>query len=170
MIDTIIRPANGSYLPRPTEIYNYYVIHTPITFDLAPLTVEERMPWFEEHSDRGRYRLLVAVEEDNLIGYATTGRFRAKRAYDTTVDSSIYCAPEATGRSIGSKLYGALFEVIAGEDINRIIAGVTLPNDASIGLHRRFGFQVVGTFSEVGRKFGRFWDVTQLERPLKIVA
>jgi phosphinothricin acetyltransferase len=170
MIDTIIRPANGADLPRLTEIYNYYVIHTPITFDLAPLTVEERTHWFEEHSDHGRYRLLVAVEQGVVIGYATTGRFRVKRAYDTTVDSSIYCAPEATGRGIGSKLYGALFEVIAGEDINRIIAGVTLPNDASLGLHRRFGFQMVGTFSEVGRKFGRFWDVTQLERPLKIVA
>ena len=71
-----------------------------------------------------------------------TGRFRVKRAYDTTVDSSIYCAPEATGRGIGSKLYGALFDAIAGEDINRIIAGMTLPNDASMALHRRFGFQV----------------------------
>lgn len=170
MPDTIIRPANRADLPRLTEIYNHYVINTPITFDLAPLSIDERTPWFEEHSDRGRYRLLVAVEEGTLLGYATTGRFRVKRAYDTTVDSSIYCAPEATGRGIGSKLYGALFDAIAGEDINRIIAGVTIPNDASLALHRRFGFQVVGTFSEVGRKFGRFWDVTQLERPLKIVA
>lgn len=168
MAETIIRPAARADLPRLVEIYNHYVINTPITFDLTPLTVEERTPWFEEHSDRGRYWLLVAVEEDNLIGYATTGRFRAKRAYDTTVDSSIYCAPEATGRGIGSKLYRALFDAIGGEDINRIIAGVTLPNAASMALHRRFGFEAVGTFSEVGRKFGRFWDVAQLERPLKI--
>jgi phosphinothricin acetyltransferase len=168
MADTIIRPATRADLPHLVDIYNYYVINTAITFDLAPLTVEERTPWFEEHSDRGRYRLLVAVEEGEVVGYATTGRFRVKRAYDTTVDSSIYCAREATGRSIGSKLYGALFDAIAGEDINRIIAGVTLPNDASMALHRRFGFQAVGTFSEVGRKLGRFWDVAQLERPLKI--
>ncbi len=156
------------YLVGRVEIYNYYVINTPITFDLEPLTIEERTPWFEEHSDRGRYRLLVAVENDNLLGYATSGRFRVKRAYDTSVDSSIYCAPEATGRGIGSKLYAALFDAIAGEDINRIIAGITLPNDASMALHRRFGFQVVGTFSEVGRKFDRYWDVLQLERPLKV--
>jgi phosphinothricin acetyltransferase len=170
MAETNIRPANRAELPRLTEIYNYYVINTPITFDLEPVSVEARTPWFEEHSDRGRHRLLVAVEDGNVIGYATSSRFRNKAAYDTTVESSIYCAPEAVGRGIGSKLYGALFEAIAGEDINRIVAGVTIPNDASMALHQRFGFRVLGTYTEVGRKFGRFWDVTWTERPLKIAA
>jgi phosphinothricin acetyltransferase len=169
MADTIIRPAIRRDLPRLTEIYNYYVINTPITFDLEPLSVEARTPWFEEHSLAGRYRLLVAVEGGEVIGYASTTRFRVKRAYDTTVESSIYCAPEALGRGIGAKLYGALFDAIAGEDIHRIVAGITLPNDASVALHRRFGFQVVGTFTEVGRKLGRFWDVAQMERRLKAV-
>jgi len=168
MADTIIRPAARADLTRLTEIYNFYVINTAITFDLAPLTAEERTPWFEEHSDRGRHRLLVAVEHATVVGYASTGRFRVKRAYDPTVDSSIYCAPEARGRGIGSKLYAALFDAIAGEDINRIVAGITIPNDASIALHQHFGFRVIGTFTEVGRKLGRFWDVAQLERPLKI--
>jgi phosphinothricin acetyltransferase len=168
MPETTIRPANRADLPRLTEIYNYYVINTPITFDLEPLSVEARTPWFEEHSDRGRHRLLVAVEAGNVIGYATSSRFRTKAAYDTTVESSIYCASEATGRGIGSKLYAALFDAIGGEDINRIVAGATIPNDASIALHRRLGFRVVGTFTEVGRKFGRFWDVKWMERPLKI--
>jgi phosphinothricin acetyltransferase len=168
MAETTIRPATRADLPRLTDIYNHYVINTPITFDLEPLTVAARTPWFEEHSESGRYRLLVAVEDGKVIGYASTGRFRVKHAYDPTVDSSIYCAPEGTGRRIGSKLYTALFDAIAGEDINRIVAGVTIPNDASIALHQRFGFRVVGTFTEIGRKLGRFWDVTQLERPLKI--
>jgi phosphinothricin acetyltransferase len=168
MPDTTIRAATRADLPRLTEIYNYYVINTPITFDLEPLTVEARRPWFEEHSERGRYRLLVAVEDGVVIGYASTGRFRVKRAYDPTVDSSIYCASDAMGRGVGSMLYTALFEAIANEDINRIVAGVTLPNDASLALHQRFGFRVVGTFTEIGRKLGRFRDVMQLERPLKI--
>jgi phosphinothricin acetyltransferase len=168
MADAIIRSATRADLPRLTEIYNFYVINTPITFDLEPFTAEARTPWFEEHSEAGRHRLLVAVEAGTVIGYASTGRFRVKRAYDTTVDSRIYCAPEACGRGLGSKLYTALFEAVAGEDINRIVAGVTIPNEASLALHQRFGFRVVGTFTEVGRKLGRFWDVTQLERPLKI--
>jgi phosphinothricin acetyltransferase len=170
MAEARIRPATREDLPRLTEFYNYYVINTPITFDREPLTVEARTPWFEEHSDRGRHRLIVAVENGIVIGYASSSRFHVRRAYDTTVESSIYCAPEATGRGIGSKLYTALFEAIADEDINRIAAGVTIPNDASIALHQRFGFRAVGTFSAVGRKFGRYWDVTWLERPLKIAA
>lgn len=168
MAEAIIRPATREDLPRLTEIYNYYVINTPITFDLEPFTVEARTPWFEEHSERGRHRLVVAVEDGIVIGYASSGRFRAKRAYDTTVESSIYCAHEATGRGIGRRLYAALFDAFANEDINRIVAGVTIPNDASIALHQRFGFRVMGTFTEVGRKFGRYWDVTWFERPLKI--
>ena len=101
-----------------------------------------------------------------MVGYASTSRFRQKAAYDTTVEASVYCSPGAVGRGIGRALYERLFESIAGEDINRIVAGVTLPNERSIALHQRFGFQPVGTFSANGRKFGRYWDVAWLERPL----
>jgi phosphinothricin acetyltransferase len=76
-----------------------------------------------------------------------------RRAYDTTVETSIYCAPEAMGR-VGSARYRAPFAAPKGEDINRLAAGITLPNDASIALHRRFGFIQVGVFSQNG-KFGR---------------
>jgi|SRR5580704_2515684 phosphinothricin acetyltransferase len=170
MSNASIRPATRADLPRLTEIYNYYIANTPITFDVDPYTVETRMPWFEEHSETGRHRLLVAEENGIVIGYASSGRFRSKAAYDPSVESSIYCAPEATGRGLGSKLYAALFEALDAEDINRIVAGVTIPNDASLALHRRFGFRAIGTFTEVGRKFGRFWDVSWLERPRKITA
>lgn len=163
-----IRDATLSDLPRITEIYNHYVIHTPITFDLEPVSVEDRVGWFHEHSDGHRYRLLVASDGGQIVGYAGTSRFRAKRAYDTTVETTIYCASDATGRGIGAALYAALFDAIAGEDINRIVGGVTLPNDASIALHRRFGFREIGIFTGVGRKFNRYWDVTWFERALKL--
>jgi len=112
--------------------------------------------------------MLVAVEAGVVVGYAGTARFRAKAAYDTTVEATIYCAHDATGRGIGTKLYAALFDAIANEDINRIVAGITLPNDVSIALHERLGFRRVGIYSEVGRKFGRYWDVIWLERPLRL--
>ena len=170
MSNTTIRAATRADLPRLVEIYNYYIHNTPITFDLEPYTIETRTPWFDEHSDTGSHRMLVAVENDIVIGYATSSRFRSKAAYNPTVESSIYCAHDATGRGIGSMLYGALFDILASEDVNRIVAGVTIPNDASIALHKRFGFYEVGTFTEQGRKFGRYWDVTWLERPQKITA
>jgi phosphinothricin acetyltransferase len=161
-----IRAATKVDLPRLTEIYNHYVIHTPITFDIEPYTVERRAAWFEQFGSVGRHRLLVAEGGSGIVGYAGTTRFRPKAAYDSTVETSIYCAPDAIHKGTGSALYTALFETLAGEDIHRIVAGYTMPNLASAALHARFGFKSVGIFHENGRKFGRFWDVAWLERPL----
>jgi phosphinothricin acetyltransferase len=162
-----IRPASRDDLPRLTEIYNHYVINSPITFDLEPYTAERRAAWFEQFAPRGRYRLIVAEESGLVIGYAGTTRFRMKPAYNTTVETTIYCSQEAVGRGIGRILYAGLFEALASENINRIVGGYTLPNPASARLHEYFGFKVVGVFSEVGYKFGRYWDVQWTERPLR---
>jgi phosphinothricin acetyltransferase len=166
MAQTLIRPAVRADLPRLTAIYNHYVLTSPSTFDLEPLTVAQRTAWFLEHANTGRHRLLVADEEGVVVGYASTSRFRDRAAYDTTVEASIYCAPEAVGRGIGSALYRQLFAAITGEDVNRIVAGVTLPNNPSVALHCSFGFVQVGVFSQNGRKFDRYWDVAWFERPL----
>ena len=166
MADICIRPGNGTDLPRLTEIYNHYVINTPVTFDLEPKTVESRVAWFEQFGLTGRYRLFVAEENGIVVGYAGTTRFRPKAAYDTTVETTIYCCPGMTGKGLGSRLYSALFEAIRKEDIRRIVAGYTLPNAASAALHERFGFRLVGVFSENGRKFGKYWDVAWTERSL----
>jgi phosphinothricin acetyltransferase len=166
MAQTMIRSATSADLPRLTEIYNHYVLTSPVTFDLEPWSVEKRAAWFHEHAEASRHRLFVAGERGVILGYATTSRFRDRAAYDTTVEASVYCAPEAVGRGIGSALYRELFAAINHEDINRIVAGITLPNAASVALHRSFGFVQVGMFSQVGRKFDRFWDVAWFERPL----
>ncbi len=160
-----VRPASIGDLPALTEIYNHYVLHTPITFDLTALEPEQRRPWFEEHAAHGRYRLLAAEDEGAIVGYASTSRWRPKAAYETTVESSIYVRHDVLGRGIGRLLYGALFAAIAAEDVHTIVAGVALPNDASIALHAHLGFRQVGVFHEVGRKFGRLWDVAWFERP-----
>src|SRR5215470_12754490 len=129
-----IRPALRSDLPRLTEIYNHYVIHTPITFDLEPYTVERRAVWFEQFAPAGRHRLVVADEDGLVIGYAGTTQFRVKPAYDTTVETTIYCSQEAVGKGVGRMLYATLFEALAGEKVNRIVGGYTLPNPASVKL------------------------------------
>src|SRR5271157_3589311 len=164
MSDVRTRPATRSDLPRLTEIYNYYVVHTSVTFDIEPYTVERREAWFVQFGAAGRHRLLVAERDAGVMGYAGTTRFRPKAAYETTVETTIYCAPEAVGKGIGSRLYAKLFEVLRGEDIHRFVGVYVLPNAATEALHRRFGFKVVGVFSENGRKFGRYWDVCWVER------
>lgn len=162
-----LRPGRSRDLATLTAIYNHYVVNSHATFDLEPFTVESRREWFDHYADTGRHRLLVATDgDDGVLGYATSSPFRNKAAYDTSVETTVYCAPDAVGRGVGTTLYDALFAALAGQDVHRAYAGIALPNDGSLGLHRRFGFTEVGTFREVGRKFGRWWDVTWLERPV----
>jgi phosphinothricin acetyltransferase len=162
----MIRRAREDDLAALTALYNHYIERTPITFDVEPYTVERRRAWLAGFAERGRHQLFVAEEGGRVVGWAGTLRFREKRAYDTTVEMTVYLAPDTTGRGLGAALYEALFAAIAGEDVHRAVAGITLPNDASIALHRRFGFTEVGVFREVGRKLGRYWDVLWMERGL----
>jgi phosphinothricin acetyltransferase len=164
MSKMLIRSAERADLARITEIYNYYVLNTPVTFDVEAYTVERREAWFAQFGVSGRYRLIVAEENGVVKGYAGTTRFRPKAAYETTVETTIYCAPEAVGKGMGVRLYSELFARLKSEDIHRFVAGYALPNAASEALHRRFGFKVVGVFSENGRKFGKYWDVCWTER------
>jgi phosphinothricin acetyltransferase len=160
----LVRAAIRADLPRLTEIYNHYVIHTPVTFDVETYTVERRESWFQQFAATGRYRLLVAEDVGVVVGYAGTTPFRPKAAYETTVETTVYCAPDALGKGIGRQLYQALFERLNGEDIHRFVAGYALPNPGSAALHAHFGFKLVGVFSENGRKFGKYWDVAWMER------
>ena len=161
-----IRAARDTDLERLTEIYNYYVLNTPITFDLDPFSVEERREWFRQYSASGPHRLLIAETEGLVVGYVTSSRFRPKAAYATSVETSIYLAPEATGHGMGTELYAALFAALVEEDLHRAYAGVTLPNAPSLALHRKVGFRSIGVYREVGRKFGQYWDVEWWEKPL----
>ncbi|HEX4176939.1 MAG TPA: GNAT family N-acetyltransferase [Rhizomicrobium sp.] len=159
MSDAILRRAEQGDLPALLDIYNYYVRETPITFDIEPRTLEQRQAWFDAFAAAGRYQCFVAVGGGHVLGWASSHRYNDRAAYDTTVSASIYLAPEACGQGVGKRLYTILFEALAGEDIHRIFGGITLPNEASVGLHRSLGFESVGIYREVGRKFGRFWDV-----------
>jgi len=163
-----IRPAHRDDVPRLTEIYNHYVVHTPVTFDLEPYTVEKRISWFEQFAATGRYRLVVGEQDGVVVGYAGTTRWRAKAAYDTTVETTIYTSAETVGKGVGRVLYAALFDALKDENIHRIVGGFTLPNAGSAKLHEHFGFRLVGVFSEVGFKFGKYWDVAWTERPLRL--
>ena len=160
-----VRPATDQDLEAINDIYNHYVIETHITFDDEPMSIAARREWFGHYSGTGRHRVLVA-EEDRVIGYATSSRFRPKPGYLTSVETSVYLAPDATGRGIGGRLYSELFESLEGEDLHRAYAGIALPNPASVALHEKFAFKRVALFSEQGRKFGRYWDVAWFEKEL----
>ena len=159
MTDIAIRHAEQHDLPELLAIYNHYVVHTPITFDLEPRTLAQRREWFDEFAKTGRYQCFVAIDHDRLLGWVCSARFKEKAAYSSTIETSVYLKPDAIGKGIGRQLYRTLFEALAGEDVHRAFGGITLPNEASVALHRAAGFELVGIYPEIGRKFGKYWDV-----------
>jgi phosphinothricin acetyltransferase len=164
----IIRPASVADLPQINKIHTYYVLNTHITFDVEPFSSEKQLDWFRDHSDNHRHRTVVAEETvGRILGYACSGTFRSKQAYETTIEVGVACRPEATGRRIGTQLYERLFALLENEDVHRVVAGIAQPNAASNALHERFGFVRVGTFTQVGRKFGKYWDVLWMEKTMR---
>ena len=147
------------------RIYDHYVRTSHATFDVEPLGIERRRAWLLEHVG-GRYRALVAVDGAMVVGFASSSRYRPRAAYETTVETTVYVDPGFVGQGVGGSLYRTLFAALEREDVHRALAGIALPNDASIALHERFGFRKVAHFSEQGRKFGRYWDVDWFERPV----
>ena len=92
MADYAVRSATLEDLSALTDIYNHYVVHTAITFDLQTFTAATRREWFDDHAETGPYRLLVATDaEGGCLGYASSSRWRPNPAYNTTVEASVYC-------------------------------------------------------------------------------
>ena len=136
-----LRAARQTDFPAITRIYNHYVEAGPVTFDVRTFTVDERQGWFAQFAPGTRHQLLVAEVEGEVRGYAGSMQFRKKPAYDTTVETTVYLDPQWTGRGLGAALYEALFAALADQDLRCLLAGITLPNPASIRLHERFGFK-----------------------------
>lgn len=157
-----IRPAEEDDLPEIVRIYNHYIETSTATFDLVAHTVDERRSWFDRYRPTGRHRMFVAVtaEKGAIVGYAGSSTFRAKAAYDPSVEASVYVDADAVGCGVGAALYDELIPLLRAEPgVHRVLAGITLPNAPSVALHERVGFEHAGTFREVGLKFDRYWDV-----------
>jgi phosphinothricin acetyltransferase len=164
--DITIRHAVAKDLPALTEIYNHYVVNTPVTFDVLPYEPHERTPWFEQFAENTRHQLLVISSAGEIKGYASSASLRPKQAYETSVECTIYLGPEAVGLGFGKKLYAALFDALADHDVHRCYGIITLPNDPSIALHRAFDFKEVARLTEVGRKFNQYWDTLWMEKEI----
>ena len=162
----MVRPATPEDLQAINDIYNHYVATSHATFDEKPTSLEARREWFAQFAAAGPHRLFVAVEDGRVIGWASSGPVRPRPGYVTSVETTVYLAPEAVGAGTGTRLYEALLGSLAGLDVHRAYAVIAQPNPASVALHEKFGFKRVAHFSEQGRKFGRYWDVDWFELPL----
>jgi phosphinothricin acetyltransferase len=148
------------------EIYNHYIEHTAATFDLQPYSVGERVPWFAAFADEGPHQLLVAKPGEAVVGYCYSAPFNVRPAYNISVETTVYVAPDSLGQGIGTMLYEELFRRLTDCGLHGAYAGVTLPNESSVRLHKRFGFHEIGVETEVGYKFDQYWSVARFERRL----
>lgn len=139
------------------DIYNHYIVHTAVTFEEQPVPVLDMQERIEEMA--AALPWLVYEEDDQLLGYAYASEWKSRCAYRYSVESTVYLAPDSTGQGIGSQLYAALIAILGDRDLHSVLAGITLPNPASVTLHEKLGFEQVGQFKEVGRKFDRWIDV-----------
>ena len=160
-----IETLDPTHYDRIVEIYNHYILNSAITFDITPYSTETRSEWFNQFN-APYYRCFVLMQKEIAQGYACSTQFRKKDAYVRSVEVSVYLHPDATGQGFGRTLYQHLFAALAETDAHRAYAGVTLPNQASLALHRHYGFTDCGVLHEVGFKFDRYWDVQWLEKAL----
>jgi len=163
--DVMIRPAVRGDLSDIAAIYNHEIANSTATFDLEPPTAaywEDRLAGKHEGD-----HLLVAVDADeDVVGYAYSWSYRPRPAYDLTRETSIYLDPSVRGRGIGRRLYPALLTAMAASGVHTAVALVALPNSGSVALHKRCGFEHVGTMREVGFKFGQWVDVEWYQKLL----
>jgi phosphinothricin acetyltransferase len=160
-----ITAATGEDLPAIVGILNYSAANSIAHFDTRPVSVAERRDWFDRFSATGPYRLLVARRGDQVLGYACSQRYRDHEAFRETVEVSIALDVSSRGQGMGTALYRALFDSLALESsVHVALAGIALPNDASVALHRKFGFTEVGTFREYAIKNGQYISSVWMQR------
>jgi phosphinothricin acetyltransferase len=166
MTKPVLRSAAASDMPAVTAIYREAVLHGTASFEIDPPPEEEMLRRFRALVDAG-YPYLVAEINGAVAGYAYAGPYRTRPAYRFTVENSVYVAPEAQGKGVGSALLQALIEACTAQRYRLMIAVIgDSGHYASIGLHRRLGFRFCGTLHAVGYKFGRWLDSVIMELPL----
>jgi phosphinothricin acetyltransferase len=168
---TVPRPriadAATEHLESIASIYAEVVRNSPATFDIETPSVDRwREVLASTDASHGHHLLVALDEEGRVLGYAKSGPFMERAAYDTTCLVSVYVAADARRRGVATALYARLFELLDASPLLLATAGITEPNEASTALHLEFGFQRVGTFTDVGVKFDRRWSVTWYQRPL----
>ncbi len=161
-----VRVATTDDLNTINDIYNYYVKNTAITFDLDRWDAKQRLQWFEQLTSTNRYQVFVACNDEVIIGFAYNAPYKQKMAYQSSVEVTVYTAPDNQIKGVGRALYQPLITHIKQHNFHRAYALITVPNPASIKLHQRFNFKQVGLMTDVGHKLDQFHDVALLELAL----
>lgn len=152
-----VRQVKDDDIMKITEIYNWYILNTTITFEtetISPLKMKKRV-----QEKVAKHDWLVGELNQEIIGYAYYGSFRSRSAYNHTVELTIYLSQESTGKGFGKSLYGELIKSAKEHRFRELIGVIALPNQKSTILHQKLGFEEIGVLKKVGYKFNRYIDV-----------
>jgi L-amino acid N-acyltransferase YncA len=164
-VPPIIRFAEETDAPQIQAIYAPFCEGTAVSFEMVAPSVEEMAGRIRKIT--AQFPWLVAEEDERLLGYVYACPHRERAAYQWSTDVSAYVRPECHRRGMGRALYTALFGILVQQGYFKAFAGITLPNPASVGLHRAMGFEPVGMYRGVGCKFGVWHDTLWLQRELQ---
>jgi phosphinothricin acetyltransferase len=165
MPELSIRPFAWGDVPEITAIYRHYVANSTATFDLEAPGETFMAEKFGHIADLG-HPVIVAERDGRVLGYAYASIYRPRPAYRFTCEDSVYCAPDAQGRGIGTTLLNRVFELSREFGFKQMIAVITGESEGSIRLHEKLGFRMVGTYDKVGYKFDRWLDIVHMQKAL----
>ncbi len=166
----VSRPGVSVRLARPGDaeamrsIYNVEVTESTVTFDLVPRTLADQLAWLAQHE--GVHPAVVAELDGEVVGFGSLAPYRSRPAYATTVEDSVYVRRDRRGCGCGRAILAELVRLATLHGFHAVMARIVGGHEASIGLHRGCGFDLVGVEREVGRKFGRWLDVVLMQRLL----
>ena len=160
-----IRPATIDDIKKITDIYNDAIINTVATFDIEPKTIEQQKKWFRTHGKKNP--ILVAILNENIIGFASLSKYSDKSAYSDTAELSLYIKEENQGKGYGKILMDSIIKEGEKVGIHLVISRITQGNEKSVYLHKLAGFEHVGIYKEAGKKFGKLLDVYIMQKLYK---
>ncbi len=157
----MIRFAEPGDAGQIADIYNYYIRATTITFEERPLSPSEMEERIREIA--ARWPFFVYCEGGQILGYAYADRFRTRSAYRYSAETTVYVRDGCLGNGIGTALYRQLIDALMKSDVRVLLGCIAMPNEESVRLHRKLGFEQVGYLRNVGYKFDRWLDVSYWE-------
>jgi len=166
----MIRTATQKDLPYILEIYNDAILHTTAIYDYKAHTIEDRIEWYESKMQDG-YPILVAEENNTVIGFATFGSFRPWPAFKYSIEHSIYVHEKYNNKGTGTLLLKSIIQISNEREFATMVAGIDGSNEKSIRMHEKLGFKYSGTIIKAGFKFGKWLNLVfyqlELEGPKK---
>ncbi len=160
-----IRPYQIEDAPILLEIINYNILNATALYDYEPRTLENQVVILEEKLSKG-FPVIVATENEMVVGFGYYSEFRFREAYKFTVEHSVYAHPNHLGKGIGKSILENLILLAKAQKLHTMIGVIDAENQSSIAFHKKFGFEIAGTIKESGFKFNRWLDSVFMQKML----